>query len=180
MKDELERRAREIAQQMKALGRRIEAGDESELLIWILPCVLACSHRPLRHNPLFGGSGRNLAPEATPLLHEWILRIREAGIRSILCLMHDKELAYYSKLELGTRDLIEFYREQGFETRRVPWEDPAHSKTNQASIAKTLLRVQQQALREFRAMAKPVLLQCSAGRDRSAPVAAFIELVTMS
>jgi hypothetical protein len=180
VEQELKQDASEIAQQMKALGRRIEGGNESDLLIWILPGVLACSHRPLRHHPLFGGSGRNLAHEATPFLHEWVLRIREAGIKSILCLMHDKELAYYSALELGARDLIEFYRKHGFETRRVPWEDPAHSRTNRALIDKTRFQVQLKALHEFRSMPKPVLLHCSAGRDRSAPIAAYIRLRSMS
>lgn len=180
MEQEIERRAKEIAQQMKALGRKIEAGDESDLLIWILPGVLACSHRPLRHHPLYGGSGRNLAKDATPLLHEWVRRMHQFGIRSILCLMHDKELSYYSALELGARDLLHFYQNHGFETRRIPWEDPAHSKTGLASIRKTMHIVQLQCLREFRSMKKPVVLHCSAGRDRSAPVAAYIQMRSMS
>ncbi len=175
VEQDLERRAAEIARRMKALGRKIETGDESEILVWIIPGALACSHRPLRHNQIWGGSGRNLSREATPLLLEWVDQVREAGIRSILCLMHDKELSYYSALELNAPDLIGFYRARGLSTERVPWEDPAYSKTSRDATRKTLLRVREDAFRTFQAMEKPVLLHCSAGIDRSAPVAAYIE-----
>lgn len=174
MNEAMDQKAREIAMLLKSLGKRIEAGDESELLVWVLPGLLACSHRPLRHNRLFGGSARNMSREATPLVAEWANRMRLAGINSIICLMHDKELGYYSALELRAPGLMEFYEQCGFSVCRLPWEDPAHSKSSQATILKSLHDIRQRSLTAFDALPKPVLLHCSAGVDRSSPVAAFL------
>jgi protein tyrosine/serine phosphatase len=100
--------------------------------------------------------------------------MRESGIKSIISLMHDKELAYYSSLDLRAPDLIGFYASQGFEVRRITWEDPAHSKASRILIQKKLLEVRTLVLEAFDALPKPALLHCSAGIDRSSPVAAFL------
>ncbi len=157
------------------MGRRIEAEDDSELLFWVLPGQLACSHRPLRYNRYYGGSLRNLDPEAAPLVIEWAARIRSEGIKSIICLMNPKEVGFYGGLDLGANDLIEFYRAQGFDVCWLPWEDPAHSKADKAVKRRSLAENREKAIAAFRDLPKPVLLHCSAGEDRSAPVAAYIE-----
>ncbi|MGO9454379.1 MAG: hypothetical protein ACLQDV_25520 [Candidatus Binataceae bacterium] len=172
--EDLQDKSLEIANDLGGLGRRIERGDETDLLIWVIPRTLACSHRPLRHHRIYGGSGRNLTPDAMPLLFEWTTKIRESGIKSIICLMHDKELAYYSSLDLGAPDLIAFYASQGFEVRRIKWEDPAHSKAPRIMIQKQLSEVRTLVLEAFDTVPKPALLHCSAGIDRSSPVAAFL------
>jgi hypothetical protein len=172
--DVLEQRSKDIAGQLRALGRKIANGDDSTLVVWVIAGQLACAHRPLRYHPRYGGSGRNLAADASPLVFEWADRIRAVGIRSILCLMHDKELGYYACLDLAASDLMAFYREAGFGVCRVPWEDPAHSKTDVAAIRRKLVQVRVQAFEAFDQLAKPVLLHCSAGEDRSSPVAAYI------
>ena len=87
--------------------------------------------------------------------------------------MHDKELAYYSSLDLRAPDLIGFYASQGFEVRRITWEDPAHSKASKIRIQKKL-EVRTLVLEAFDALPKPALLNCSDGIDRSSPVAAVL------
>lgn len=172
MKDKTE----EIRRELRALGKRICSGDDSELLLWVIPRQLACAHRPLRHHPEFGGSGRDLPKSATPAVLKWAERIKEYGIRSIITLMHPKELRHYDTLDLSSPDLLEFYRQQGFEVCHIPWEDPAHRPVSEAgSYQEELCRVRLEALRAFNDLPKPVLLHCSAGIDRSAPVAAYIE-----
>ena len=86
------------------LGRRIENGDENQLLIWVIPSRLACSHRPLRHNRLYGGSLRNLDSGATDLVRAWAKRIRGEGIRSIICLMSKEEVEWYARLTFEAGD----------------------------------------------------------------------------
>jgi hypothetical protein len=159
---------------MGALGRRLEAGDESQLLLWVIPGNLACAHRPLRHHPLYGGSGTNLALSATDLVCEWVEQIRDRGVKSIISLMHKRDLRCYASLNLGTADLLEFYKQQGFLVSHVPWEDPHHKKATPREKRQTLLRLREEVLVIYDSLLKPVLVQCSAGIDRSSPIAAFI------
>jgi protein-tyrosine phosphatase len=102
-------------------------------------------------------------------------RVREAKFQSILCLMHPKEIDHYRALDLGAPDLLEFYRKHGMSVLHIPWDDPAHRSTEERrGFAEELARVQAEALTGFDNLAKPVLLHCSAGIDRSSPVAAYI------
>ena len=164
----------DLKRKFKALGRRIGEGDESELLLWVIPSLLACCHRPLRHNRLYGGSARHLDSDATPLVHNWAHRVRAYGIRSIICLMSENELAFYERLDLQAKNLLEFYCAQGFEVVSIPWKDPAHVRIDPAALREKERQVSVQALSSFDAIQKPTLLHCSAGIDRSSPVAAYI------
>ena len=174
MPDTIEAIELRIANDLRQLGNRLEQGDDTQLLVWPIPDRLACAHRPLRHDPAYGGSARNLSSSATPLLKEWVNKIHGFGIRSIICLMHKNELSFYSQLNLGVSDLIEFYRLSGFSVCHIEWEDPHHSKTPPAIIERKKDEVRRLALRAYDEMTKPVLIHCSAGIQRSAPIAAFI------
>ncbi len=174
MKNTIGRKANELRRALRDLGRRLQDRDESELLVWVIPDALACAHRPLRHHPKFGGSGRDLPVAATAEVFHWADRISDSGIRAIISLMHPKELLHYAGLDLGAEDLTDFYRRSGFEVRHIPWEDPAHQATSERSFRDELVRVRQAALDAFDELPKPILLHCSAGIDRSSPVAAYI------
>ncbi len=168
-------KANELRKALASLGRRLDDGDQSELLVWAIPGALACAHRPLRHHPKFGGSRRDLPPEAVGEVRDWVARIKGYGIRAIISLMHPKELHHYAQLDLGANDLLDFYRRADFKVRHIPWDDPAHRPTSErASFTEELARVGREALAAFDALPKPSLLHCSAGIDRSSPVAAFI------
>ncbi len=174
MRQQIDTKSREIADRMRDLGRRLERGDESEFLTWVIPDQLACGHRPLRHHQVYGGSARNLDSGATSFLFEWVEFMQVYDVQSIICLMHENELAYYNALDLNASNLVEFYRFQGFKVCHLPWEDPAHSDTDLETIAKQRREIRHDALEAFDNLPKPVLLHCSAGIQRSAPVAAFI------
>lgn len=175
MESVTKQKASELRDALARLGKRLGTGDDRELLVWVIPEKLACAHRPLRHHPQFGGSGKDLPPEASPEVRKWVDRIKTAGIQSIISLMHPKELRHYAQLDLGAQDLIDFYRKSGFEVRHIPWEDPAHRPSSAGySFQEELIRIREEALRAFDDLPKPVLLHCSAGIDRSSPVAAWI------
>ena len=155
MEQELNAKSRQIAVQLGSLGRRIKDGDESEFLVWVIPSALACAHRPLRYHRLYGGSVRNLAAEATPLVFDWADWMHIFGIQSIICLMHETELGFYRALNLGAADLVEFYELRGFRVSHIPWEDPAHSKTPPAVIAKKLKEIRRDALGAYESLPNP-------------------------
>jgi len=111
-----------------------------------------------------------LPAEALPAVNEWVELMKVEGIKSILSLMHDADLGCYNGLDLCAADLLDFLEHQAFTVARHPYKDPAHERTH----PRTLLRVREEALRSYDKLPKPVLLMCSAGRDRSAPVGAFI------
>ena len=165
---------RELQQKFRDLGRRIKEGDESQLHIWIIPDVLAGCHRPLRHNRLYGGSARSLDAQAAPLAIAWARHMKGQGFRSIISLMSDEEVALYSRLELDAADLLEFYKKQGFVVASIPWKDPAHVRTDPRALKAKEISVSREAIRALNDLPKPILLHCSAGEDRSAPVLAFI------
>ena len=162
---------------MAALGRHLDDGDLSEWVVWVIPGALGCVHRPLRHHPIFGRykKGRHLPSEASGHVLEWIVRLKELGIASIISLMHPNELKHYAQLNLGAKDLLEAYRSAGLKVRHIPWDDPAHRPgLTDATFNEELERIRGEALKQFDELPKPVVLHCSAGIDRSSPVAAFI------
>jgi hypothetical protein len=174
LEDMIESKTREIKLAMSSLGRRLEQDDNSEILHWVIPGKLACAHRPLRHHPLYGGSGKNLAKSASGLVRDWAEDVMAIGIRSIMSLMHDKDLACYAALDLRTTGLLEYYKNIGLQVAHIPWEDPHHKKSAPEQKREMLLRVRKEALSAYVRLDKPALLQCSAGIDRSSPVAAFV------
>jgi hypothetical protein len=172
----LDAKTAEIVFKMKKRKGQLESGNDSELLIWIIPGELASAQRPLRHHPQYAGSGTIIPKQATPLVFKWASAIRSSGIASIISFMHQRDRRCYSDLDLEAADIHEFFENQGFKVVRVPWEDPHHSKAAADTKRNNLERCREEALKAFDSLPKPVLLQCSSGIDRSAPVAAYIWL----
>src|SRR5262245_39981836 len=114
MLDKLEVKRAEIVVRMKELKRQVEWGDDSELLVWIIPGKLASAQRPLRHHPQYAGSGAIIPKKATPLVFEWASAIRSGGIASIISFMHTRDRRCYSELDLEAADISEFFEKQGF------------------------------------------------------------------
>ena len=164
----------EIAREMGDLGRRLEGGDESKLLHWVIPGMLACIHRPLRHHPHYGGSGVPIPSSAKPLILDWIELLRVEGVASIISLMHDRDLACYREIDFDGGTLVEALARHGFQLCPLPGEDPLHSKTDRNLKQAKLQEMREKALHAFDQLPKPVVLVCSAGVDRSGPAAAFI------
>lgn len=164
---------------MRALGDRLDSGNDSSLFVEVIPGELMCSYRPLRrhHNPEFRGPQRDLPAEAAPALLDWIQKMRTAGIRAIISLMGPAEIAHYATVasELDAEDLIGLYESHGFNVRSIPWEDPLYRVGQGGRSYKDQLReAREKSLRAFDELSKPVLLHCSSGIQRSSPVAAFI------
>jgi len=156
----------DIKRELIRIRQQIMKGDESELVIWVIPSILACSQRPLRDHPQFGGRSP-LPSEARPEVVSWVSRVKNIGIRSIICLLEPDQLdRYYVRggLNLHASGLLGYYRKHGFNVKHFPLTD--YQRPTDALM--------NQVLEEFDRLPKPVLIQCSAAIDRTTPVAAFI------
>jgi protein tyrosine phosphatase (PTP) superfamily phosphohydrolase (DUF442 family) len=171
---------RAIRARLHALRESIKAGEDHELVVWVVE-ELAIAQRPLRDHPRFHGRAP-LPAEARSAVVDWVHRILSLGFRGIICLSHPKELRYYEGVSLHRDGLLGLYQASGFDVRHLPSLDPAHGSTaeERARRRAAVEGIKKQAKAAFDEMDKPVLLHCSAGIDRSAPVAVFIATHTGS
>ena len=157
----------EIRRKMQSLRDKISNGDETEIFAWIIPGKLACSQRPLRDHPVFGGRAP-LPPRARPLVEAWVGKLMAAGIRSIICLLEHAQLdRYYIRggLNLHEHGLLGYYESRGLDWRHFPLTD----------YQRPIDDAMRDNLAAYDELQKPVLLHCSAAIDRTTPVAAYIK-----
>ena len=99
------------------------------------------------------GSNAQVSPE---VVSQWIAEAKSNGAKSIICLLNDQHLKLYEAMPSG---LLQAYREAGFEVGHVPVVDhqrPPLSDTELKAVEK-----------HFNELPKPVLINCSAGVDRT-------------
>lgn len=170
--------ANRLRTELRQARDRLREDAAADPLVWPIPSSLACSQRALRDHPRFGGRGQHLPPEAGGEVVAWVSRVCALGVRAVICLMHPKELRYYDGLPDLPDGLLALYGSCGLEVRQLPWADPAHAKTPQArqALLNRVHEIKIEAYSAYKALPKPVLLHCSAGIDRTAPVAAYIML----
>ena len=123
--------------------------EEVYRVVWVVEGVLARSHRP--------GYPKNRPPLDT--VHKWTDEVLSMGVRSAICVLDCKQLSQYDALNLDGGGLLEYYRTLGLNVVHVPAED---YKTPPLSPSQ-LERVWE----AFGSLDKPVLVHCSAGRDRT-------------
>ena len=116
---------------------------------WVVPGVLARSQRP----------GYPVDRPAPGSVAAWTERVREMGIQAILCILDEPQLAHYDKLGLDGGGLLGFYRSQGFAVSHVAADDHKRPPLSKAEL--------DQVWHAFQQLSPPVLVHCSAGRDRT-------------
>lgn len=78
------------------------------------------------------------------------------GIRSVICLMTIDELLYYSETD---GDLLDLYQANELITHIIPVENHKEHPLNEDEM-EVLWRI-------YQSVEKPVLIHCSAGKDRT-------------
>jgi len=86
----------------------------------------------------------------------WLAEVKVFGIRSIICLLGPDQLQLYDQLPT---DLVSYYRQAGFEVEHIPIRDHQHPAMSQEDLAKVWAA--------YVKLAKPVVVHCSAGIDRT-------------
>lgn len=145
--------------------------------LWVLDGELACSPRPLRYHPhpQFGGRVPLIPAEAAGALSDWIQSILREGIGTITCLATPGELKRYTAVVGPNADLMSFYRSRRIVVHHHPVEDPAHAPLEARSgILEQLEQLKPVVLDEYRQRVGALLVHCSGGMDRAAPIAAFV------
>lgn len=121
--------------------------DEIYRAEWVIEGVLARSQRP----------GYPVDRPTLESVEGWADAALEMGVRSILCVMDDTQISYYDSVDLG--GLFGYYQSLGFAVEHVHAEDHKLPPLS----AEELDAVWQ----AFQTLDKPVLVHCSAGRDRT-------------
>ena len=114
---------------------------------WVLTGELAKSPRP--GYPERVGVSREV-------VDEWIEKVKDLGISSIICFLSDDQLPFYSGLPSG---LILYYRDAGFDVTHIPEEDYKRPPLSEEGAAL--------AAAAFENLEKPALVHCSAGIART-------------
>jgi protein tyrosine phosphatase (PTP) superfamily phosphohydrolase (DUF442 family) len=133
-------------------GERVRVRQDVE---WVIVDALARGRRP---GYFQGQSVLRVQVDA------WIGNVRALGVKSIICLLAEDQLSYYSQLQT---DLISYYRAAGFKVTHVPARDhqtPPLSPDHLTAIWNA-----------YQDLPKPVLVHCSAGLDRTGRAVEYLQ-----
>ena len=88
------------------------------------------------------------------------------GLQSVICLLGHQEVSLYDRPDLDGGGLFDYYRGLGLEVVHVEAEDYMTPPLSAGQL--------ETVWQAYRRLDKPVLVHCSAGRDRTGAAVAHI------
>jgi protein tyrosine phosphatase (PTP) superfamily phosphohydrolase (DUF442 family) len=116
---------------------------------WVIEGVIARAQRP----------GYPANRPALEKMQEWAETVKGMGVKSILSIIDYPQIEQYDFLNLDGGGLFGFYRTLGFQVAHVPADDYKRPPLNDQEL--------DAVWSAFERLEKPVLIHCSAGRDRT-------------
>ncbi|MCL0044486.1 tyrosine-protein phosphatase [Dehalococcoidia bacterium] len=131
--------------------------DEPRRVEWVIEGVLCRGQRP----------GYPVNRPSIDKIQEWTDSVLGMGIRSVICILDAAQIAYYDYLNMNNGGLFGYYDWMGLKVEYIEADD---YKTPSLSDEQLWA-----AWEAFQRLEKPVLVHCSAGRDRTGAAVQYIE-----
>ncbi|MFH1140644.1 MAG: tyrosine-protein phosphatase [Chloroflexota bacterium] len=130
--------------------------EEIYLPQWVIEGVLAQSQRP----------GYPVDRPSRRKVQEWAGAVLGMGIKSVLCIIDYTQLAHYDRPNLKGGSLFGYYRSLGLKVEHIYAED--------YKIPPLSIEELEAAWSAFQRLERPVLIHCSAGKDRTGAAVIYI------
>ena len=127
----------------------IQSFSEAYSPEWVIESVIARAQRP----------GYPLNRPSIETIDQWTAEVLAMGIRSVLCIIDSGQLKYYQEIGLPDETLFHYYQRVGLAVSHI---DARDYKTPPLSTDELNL-----VWDEFNRLDKPIIVHCSAGRDRT-------------